>query len=307
MPSASKLKCVIFADDTNLLIEGNDLGKMIDSLNKELKEISDFFKANQLKLNPKKTKSVIFRRKTLRHDYVLSDILLDGEVLTVNDEASFLGITIDSNLSWEKHCTNVANKISRNNSVINRMKNLLPPQTLKILYHSFIQPHVQYGLPAWGGCNAQNRKRIINIQKRAIRTITKSYFSAHTEPRMKELGLLKFNDLYEQQCLMLTHDCFFQRAPKIITNLISRQSSEYNLRRQAQNPLDLKIPNLKSRAACNSFSFKAPVHWNNTPLELRQIEQKPLFNRKIKKVILDRYDHKTDCNNPRCKDKKHHT
>ena len=138
LPSASKLKCVIFADDTNLLIEGNDLGKMIDSLNQELKEISDFFKANQLKLNPKKTKSVIFRRKTLRHDYVLSDILLDGEVLTVNDEASFLGITIDSNLSWEKHCTNVANKISRNNSVINRMKNLLPPQTLKILYHSFI-------------------------------------------------------------------------------------------------------------------------------------------------------------------------
>ena len=101
LPSASKLKCVIFADDTNLLIEGNDLEKMIDSLNKELKEISDFFKANQLKLNPKKTKSVIFRREILRHDYVLSDIILDGEVLTVNDEASFLGITIDSTVIWE--------------------------------------------------------------------------------------------------------------------------------------------------------------------------------------------------------------
>ena len=58
---------------------------------------------------------------------------------------------------------------------------------------------------------------------------------------MKKLGLLKFNDLYEQQCLMLTHDCFLQRAPKIITNLISRQSSEYNLRQQAQNPFDLKM------------------------------------------------------------------
>ena len=90
---------------------------------------------------------------------------------------------------------------------------------------------------------------------------------------MKQLGLLKFNDLYEQQCLMLTHDCYFQRAPKMIANLISRQNSEYNLRGQAQNPLDLKIPNLKSRAACNSFSVKAPAQWNNTPMELRQIEQ----------------------------------
>ena len=86
---------------------------------------------------------------------------------------------------------------------------------------------------------------------------------------------------------MLTHDCFFQRAPKIKTNLISRQSSDYNLRRQAQNPLDLKIPNLKSRAACNSFSVKAPVHWNNTHIELRQIEQKPLFERKKKRFSID--------------------
>ena len=60
-------------------------------------------------------------------------------------------------------CTNVANKIARSNSMINRVKNLLPPPTLKILYHSFIQPHVLYGLPAWGGCSAQNKKRIINI------------------------------------------------------------------------------------------------------------------------------------------------
>ena len=76
---------------------------------------------------------------------------------------------------------------------------------------------------------------------------------------------------------MLTHDCYFQIAPKMITNLISRQNYEYNLRGQAQNPLDLKIPNLKSRAACNSFSVKAPVKWNNTPMEFRQIEQKPLY------------------------------
>ena len=174
-------------------------------------------------------------------------------------------------MSWDHHCTNVANKISRSNSIINRVKKFLPPPTLKILYHSFIQPHVLYGLPAWGGCSAQNKKRIVNIQKRAIRTITKSYFSAHTEPRMKQLGLLKFNDLYEQQCLLLMHDSFYQRAPKKIQNLCSTQyNCEYNLRGQAQNPLDLKVPNYKSRAASNSFSAIGPKLWNNTTSDLRK-------------------------------------
>ena len=124
---------------------------------------------------------------------------------------------------------------------------------------------------------------------------------------MKELGLLKFSDLYEQQCLMLTHDCFYHRAPQMIAERISMPNIDYNLRGQAQNPLDLRLPNCKSRAATSSFSAKAPAFWNNTPVELRKIDQKPLFKRNLKKSILNRYDHKTDCNNPRCRDHRHHS
>lgn len=250
---------------------------------------------------------VVFRRKSLPPNHKQPEIFLDGEKLGICDEAQFLGITIDSTLSWEKHCANVANTISRNNSVINRVKNLLPPPTLKVLYHSFIQPHLIYGLPSWGGCSAQNKKRIINIQKRAIRTITKSYFSAHTEPRMKKLGLLKFEDLYNHQCLQLMHDCFYQRAPKMISKLLSiKPSSEYSLRGQAQNPLDFKITCYKSRAAANSFCAQGPVVWNNISNELRKIEQRPHFKRLVKKSILEKYEHKSICTNPRCKDKSHH-
>ena len=156
LPSASNLKSVTFADDTNLLIQGYNF-EALSTLNQELEGINDYFKANQLKLNPKKTKTVIFRKKSLPKNQNLPEIYLDGEKLGIYDDAQFLGITIDSTLSWEKHCTSVANKIARSNSMINRVKNLLPPPTLKILYHSFIQPHVLYGLPAWGGCSAQNK------------------------------------------------------------------------------------------------------------------------------------------------------
>ena len=74
-----------------------------------------------------------------------------------DDEAEFLGTIIDGTLSWEKHCTKVANKISRNNGLLNRVKHLLPPSSLILLNHSFIQPHIQYALPAWGGNSDQNK------------------------------------------------------------------------------------------------------------------------------------------------------
>ena len=184
---------------------------------------------------------------------------------------------------------------------------MLPPSSLRLLYHSFIQPYIQYTLPAWGGCSAQNKKRIINIQKRAIRTITKSYHTAHTEPRMKQLGLLKFDDLYYMQSALLAHDCFYGNAPINIRNCLSYSSSNnHNLRSQIANPLDAKVPNLKTRAGTNSFSSKGPTFWNKTPTELRAVSQKEQFKRAIKKSILKNYDLKTSCTNPLCKDQRHH-
>ena len=101
-----------------------------------------------------------------------------------------------------------------------------------------------------------------------------------------------------------------KRLKKIlkIQNFCSTQyNCEYNLRGQAQNPLDLKVPNYKSRAASNSFSAIGPKLWNNTTSDLRKIDQKALFKRQLKKSLLNRYTHKSDCTNPRCKDKKHHS
>ena len=308
LPAATTLKCVLFADDSNLLIRGKDISILKESLNAELEGISDFFKANKLKLNAKKTKLVCFRKKSQTINYEQIDIILDGEKLKFEEEAVFLGLTIDSHLNWESHCKNVANKISCHCGVINRVKKLLPPKSLKILYSSLILPHLQYGLAVWGGCSNQNRKRIITIQKRVTRVISKSFYSSHTEPRMKKFGMLKFDDLYEQQCLTLIHDTINKKAPGTITKLLSLGSevSNYNLRTHKTDPLNLRKPNSKSKVGTNSFCLKGPLMWNDLPQELKNIGRLGNFKLKLKFYFLNQYTNTSECNNPRCRDKRHH-
>ena len=308
LPSAAKLKSVQFADDSNLLIKGDDLRILTQTLTKELESVCDFFKANQLKLNANKTKMVFFRKKSLPANYSEMEVYLDGVKLALDDHAEFLGTTIDCTLSWEQHCTKVANKISQSNGMLSRVKHLLPASSLRLLYHSFIQPHIQYALPAWGGCTAQNKKRIINIQKRAIRTITKSYHTAHTEPRMKELGLLKFEDLYNIQTSTLIHDCYYGLAPLNVENCItSAHNSNHSLRNQTNKSFDLHVPMRRSRAGSNSFIVNGPQMWNQIPSEVRSISQKERFKKAIKRVTLRSYDEKITCTNPRCKDYSNHS
>ena len=108
----------MFADDTNLLIKGKDIQDLANKLNHELEGINDYFKANRLKLNTKKTKIVCFRKKTQKVDLGKIDIYFDSDKLVFEEQAVFLGITLDSHLSWDEHCKKVANTISRNNGAM---------------------------------------------------------------------------------------------------------------------------------------------------------------------------------------------
>ena len=308
LPAAANLKTVMFADDSNLLIRGNNMRDLCGVLNHELEHINDFFKANKLKLNTKKTKLVCFRKKSQKIDYIANTILLDGDKVNFDEEAVFLGITIDSHLTWDRHCNKVANIISRNNGMLNRAKNRVPAPSLKILYSSFILPHLQYGLAAWGGCSGQNKKRIVMIQKRAIRTINKSYMTAHTEPRMKKMGLLKLEELYFQQCATFIHDITNKRAPPAMNYLITLNTeiTSRNLRIHSTDPLHVRVPPNRCRFSANSFCYKGSQLWNTIPQEIRSINEKHIFKNRLKKHLLSQYSESTACNNQRCTDRRHH-
>ena len=57
---SSALKCIMFADDTNLFLTGNSIVDVERRMNEELVLINSWFKANLLWLNVKKTSYIIF-------------------------------------------------------------------------------------------------------------------------------------------------------------------------------------------------------------------------------------------------------
>ena len=81
------------------------------------------------------------------------DIYLDGCKLSRVEEAKFLGIIIDENLSWKKQIDNVCKLCARNSGVLNKVKRFLPEQALYKLYCSLILPYLNYGLLLWGNAN----------------------------------------------------------------------------------------------------------------------------------------------------------
>ena len=104
----------------------------------------------------------------------------------------FLGLTIDETLSWKTHIQNTSNKISKTLGILNKLKHTLPEHILKLIYNSLILPRIYYCNLAWG----HKPDRIIQLQKKAVRIITKSKYNSHTEPLFKKLNLLTVKDIH---------------------------------------------------------------------------------------------------------------
>ena len=310
LPSAlEKLRPIMFADDTNLVMTGKNLDRLRLDVQSDLNELADYFRANKLKLNIDKTKLICFRKKGTEIEKKHFEICLDGKHLDMVDSARFLGMTIDCHLMWEKQCQEVANKASRTTGILGRLKNFLPKTALKIIYDSLFMSHVQYGLEVWGGTTtSKGMKRLVGLQKKAIRHISKAHYVAHTEPRMKNLGFLKIADQHLFQCAKLAHDIVNNHSPASLQNSLNlcAESRTYSLRSISNNPTELKESQMRKREVKLGFSTLAPKIWNKIPENIRKIKNRYGFKKQLKQHILDGYAEKLSCSNPLCNDKKFH-
>ena len=61
--SSEKLSFILFADDTNIFYQREDIKVMTETLNNELNKVNLWLQANKLSLNIKKTNIIIFKTK----------------------------------------------------------------------------------------------------------------------------------------------------------------------------------------------------------------------------------------------------
>ena len=136
------LSFILFADDTTVFYSHDDFSELCNVVNRELCEIDNWFKANKLSLNAKKTNLMFFNTasKTKQIDDNVA-IYLDGCKLTRVKDAKFLGLIIDENFTWKKQIDTICKVCSRNIGVLNKVKNFLPETTLYSLYRSLVLPY----------------------------------------------------------------------------------------------------------------------------------------------------------------------
>ena len=98
----------MFADDTNLFLSDKNIGELFQQMNKELKCVSTWFKANKLSIDIDKTKWTT----------KLPELFIDGISLERETVTKFLGVISDENVKWKTHINTISTKISKSIGIL---------------------------------------------------------------------------------------------------------------------------------------------------------------------------------------------
>ncbi len=121
--------------------------------------------------------------------------------------------------------------MTRTSGILNRLKYYLPLQIKLALYNSLILSHINYGILTWGFAS----DRILKLQKKAVRMISRSKYNAHTDPLFKELKQLKVMDIYKLNEFKFYHKYinnkqqqYFQQLHLIPNHIIHNHTTHHN-------------------------------------------------------------------------------
>ena len=285
--ASSILHFILFADDTNLFCSNLNFHDLVCTVNQELSKLCEWFCANKLSLNVKKTNYIIFGNKILPVGHEDMNICLDGMQISRVEWTKFLGVHIDEKLNWQKHVTHVSKKISAGIGILSRAKKILPFCLLRLLYFALIYPYLTYCNIIWGSACQQSVNCLIVLQKRVVRIITGSPYLASTSSIFARLKLLKFTDIRKVQAAIFMCRFKFGLLPVACQHYFqfTSQDRRYDLRRVTP----FQIPFSRTEVRKNSINVYGPELWDRLPFEIQNSSSLFVLKRGLINLITSSY------------------
>ena len=187
MPQLVQHVIKLFADETKLVATIRDIDELVQS---DIEALATWTVDWRLLLHPDKCLILIFGKSKavqalLTHvDQPLCFTIKSGDNTTTLSQSSVekdLGVFITSDLKWDVHIRCSINKANRVLATLKR--------TFKLLFETFVRPHLEYAAPIWNPSRSHHIKTIEVVQRRATKLV-KATRGMSYERRLTALGMV---------------------------------------------------------------------------------------------------------------------
>jgi len=147
-----------------------------------------------MEFNPSKCEAITFTKKTkpVRTKYKLHD-----QILATVSSARYLGVHINSKLSWNTHIDITAKKATQSLNFLRRNFSCCPLTIREQCYKTLVRPQLEYASSVWDNPVKRNVNKIEAVQRSAARFACRDH--KHTSSVTAMLQKLQWDSLQERR------------------------------------------------------------------------------------------------------------
>ena len=206
---------------------------------------------------------------------------IDGNVIESEDSQVLLGITIDSNLSFNTHINNLCKKASAKLNALARISGYMNLPKRRMIMKSFITSQFGYCPLIWMFHSRAVNNKFNSIHERALRITYNDSKSTFEELLSKDNSVsihLRNLQALATEMYRIKNDM----APELLNALFQNRTLPYNLRTNSS----FSVRQVHSAYhGTESLSFLGPKIWELVPEDIKQSESLEIFKNKIKKWV----------------------
>lgn len=239
-----------------------------------------------LQLNVTKTVGMYFSKTNkVSHN---PDIYVAGQKLEIVTQYKYLGLVIDSQLSFKAHIKNVCKRVRMNLVTFRSIRQDMSTEAAKMFLHSMIFTHFTYCITSWSQASQSAKRPLEVLYKQAIKVLDKKPRHYHHCAILKKYSLLNWDSFHRFADLCLIYRVLHNLAPAPLSEFVSQRNSSERLTRSCTRG-DCVIPQRRSPFSRSAWSVRGAEEWNATPEVVRQITTYKVFAKSLKIWLANIY------------------
>ena len=213
------------------------------------------------------------------------DVTICHKIINQVSYVKFLGVTIDSTLSWSEHIRITKTKIAKGIGMLVKARKFLCKSTLTTIYNSFIYPYLLYGIEVWGRANRCHIDSLFKMQKKAIRIIASANYRAHTEPLFLSLQILPLHKIYIFAVSKLMYRYSNRCLPPMFNEMfLSNHQVHSHMTRHCQK---IHVPLCRTAMLQRTFRYKGAIIWNHISRHVTHNCSIATYKHNLKQFVLN--------------------
>jgi len=123
--------------------------------------------------------------------------------------AKYLGIVIDSDLSWKSHIDYLFKKLLRFTGIFYKLRSEAQPTVLRMLYFTFVYHQLLCGIEVDANTCKSQLEKLVVLNNKLLRIAQNCQVRTCTADLYKRYSTLPLPLLHEYNVLCFVHKCFY--------------------------------------------------------------------------------------------------